>query len=95
MSLKILLVYPEIPPSFWDFRFTLKISDRKAMLPPLGLATVASILPKEWEKKLVDLNIEPLSDNHLKWADYVFISATDMQQSSAIRIINRCKELGI
>lgn len=92
--MKVLLVCPEYPETFWSFKYALQFTDRKAALPPLGLLTVASMLPKEWEKKLVDLNIDPLKDEQLEWADYVFVGAIDIQRKSAIEVINRCNELG-
>ena len=73
--MKILLVYPQYPDTFWSFKHALKFASKKASLPPLGLLTVAAMLPKEWEKKLVDMNAATLSDDNIKWADYVFISA--------------------
>jgi radical SAM superfamily enzyme YgiQ (UPF0313 family) len=92
--LKILLVYPQYPDTFWSFKHVLKLINKKATLPPLGLLTVAAMLPTEWEKKLVNLNTDSLQDKDIKWADYVFISAMIVQQSSARDIIDRCKALG-
>lgn len=73
--MKILLVYPQYPDTFWSFKHALKMASKKASFPPLGLLTVAAMLPQEWEKKLVDMNVTPLTDEDLKWSDYVFISA--------------------
>jgi len=92
--MKILLVYPRYPDTFWSFRHALKFIFKKATFPPLGLLTVAAMLPEEWEKKLVDLNIANLSDKDIKWADYVFISAMVAQDASAREVVDRCKELG-
>jgi radical SAM superfamily enzyme YgiQ (UPF0313 family) len=92
--LKILLVYPRYPDTFWSFRHALKFIFKKAAFPPLGLLTVAAMLPEEWEKKLVDLNITTLTDKDIKWADYVFLSAMVAQQDSAREVIDRCKKLG-
>jgi len=69
---RVLLVYPRYPDTFWSFRHSLKFMFKKAFLPPLGLLTVAAMLPEEWEKKLVDMNTTTLTDKDLKWADYVF-----------------------
>jgi len=91
--LKILLVNPEYPDTFWSFRHALKFISKKATFPPLGLLTVAAMLPKEWEKKLVDLNTKTLTDKDIKWADYVFIGAMVVQQESAREVINRCQKL--
>jgi len=92
--LKILLVYPAYPDTFWSFKHALKFISRKATFPPLGLLTVAAMLPAAWEKKLVNLNTDPLNDEDLQWADYVFLSAMAAQQESAREVINRCKKLG-
>ena len=87
--MKILLVYPQCPESFWSFKQALKVVSKKTIYPPLGLLTVAAMLPPEWDKKLVDMNVTPLSDEHLKWADYVFISAMVIQRASVRDIIAR------
>lgn len=92
--MKVLLVYPQYPDTFWSFKHALKFIFKKAAFPPLGLLTVAAMLPKEWEKKLVDLNTTTLTDKDLKWADYVFLSAMVAQQNSAREVVDRCKKLG-
>ncbi len=89
--MKILLIYPKYPDTFWSFKYALKFINKKAAFPPLGLLTVAAMLPGDWQKKLVDLNVEPLTDEHLAWADMVFISAMIVQKESALQIIHRCK----
>jgi radical SAM superfamily enzyme YgiQ (UPF0313 family) len=91
--MKILLVYPEYPDTFWSFRHALKFISKKAAFPPLGLLTVAAMLPKEWERKVVDLNVQPLRDDEVLWADYVFISAMSVQKESVREVIDRCKRL--
>ena len=90
--MKVLLVYPQYPDTFWSFKHALRFIAKKAAFPPLGLLTVAAMLPGEWEKKLVDMNTTALTDKDLKWADYVFISAMTVQQDSAKEVINRCKK---
>lgn len=92
--MKILLVYPQYPDTFWSFKHALKLIWKKASFPPLGLLTIAAMLPKEWEKKLVDLNVHSLSDKQIKWADYIFISAMVVQKNSAKELVARCKKLG-
>jgi len=90
-----LLVYPKFPDTYWSFKHALKFIKKTAAFPPLGLVTVASMLPKEWEKRLVDLNIRPLSDSDIKWADYVFISAMIIQRESVMEVIKRIRKLGV
>lgn len=92
--MKILLVYPQYPESFWSFKYALKFVGIKAAYPPLGLLTVATMLPDEWEKRLVDLNVRRLKDDDIKWADMVMLSAMAIQKESARDIIKRCKSLG-
>ena len=92
--MKILLVYPQYPDTFWSFKHALKFIFKKATFPPLGLLTVAAMLPEEWEKKLVDMNTTNLTDKDIKWADYVFISAMVVQDDSAREVVDRCKKLG-
>jgi radical SAM superfamily enzyme YgiQ (UPF0313 family) len=92
--MKILLVYPEYPPTFWSFKYALGFISKKAVFPPLGLLTVAALLPREFEARLVDMNVEPLKDRDIEWADYVFISAMSIQRDSAVEVISRCRSLG-
>jgi radical SAM superfamily enzyme YgiQ (UPF0313 family) len=93
--MKILMVYPEYPNTFWSFKHALKFVSKKASFPPLGLLTVASLLPETWDKKLIDLNIKELHDKDILWADYVFISAMSIQSESADKVIVRCNNLKV
>lgn len=93
--MKIVLVYPQFPNTFWSYRYALKFISKKSVHPPLGLLTVAAMLPDEWEKKLVDMNIEPLNDKDLEGADFVFVSAMVVQKASAKEVIEKCKKKGI
>ncbi len=88
----ILLVYPEYTKTFWSFDNILKILGKKATFPPLGLLTISKMLPENWNKKLIDINIENLSDSHIQWADLIFISGMIVQKESATQIIARVKE---
>ena len=91
--MNILLVYPRYPETFWSFKHALKFVSKKAAYPPLGLLTVASLLPSEWKTKLVDMNVDSLKDDDIAWADYVFLSAMGVQQQSAREVIERCHRL--
>jgi len=92
--MKILLVYPAYPKTtFWSFTSALKYISRIAAFPPLGLLTIAAMLPQEWVKKLADENVAPITDDQLEWADLVFVSAMIVQQASAEAIIKRCRRL--
>jgi len=90
--LKILMVYPRYPDTFWSFRHSLKFINKKASFPPLGLLTIASFLPKEWDVKLVDLNVENLNDKDIDDADYIFISAMLIQKNSVDMVIQKAKK---
>ena len=90
--MNILLVYPKYPDTFWSFKHALKFVSKKASFPPLGLLTVASMLPNEWNKKLIDMNIKELREKDILWADYVFISAMSIQSESANQAIEKCKK---
>lgn len=92
--MKILLVYPDYENTFWSFKRVLKLLGKKASFPPLGLMTIGSMLKDSWEKKLIDMNCEILKDEHIKWADYIFISAMIVQKDSVKRVINKAKSLG-
>jgi radical SAM superfamily enzyme YgiQ (UPF0313 family) len=92
--MRILLVSPEYPVTFWSFKHALRFVSKNAAQPPLGLLTVASLLPAEWEKKLVDLNLAKLAAEEIRWADYVFLGGMSVQAESARGIITRCNELG-
>ena len=91
--MKVLLLYPQYPDTFWSFSHALRFIGKKASLPPMGLLTVAAMLPQQWELKLVDLNVSSLKDEDILWADYVFISAMTVQKASAKKIIARCHQL--
>ena len=87
------MVYPMYPDTFWSFKHALKFVSKKASFPPLGLLTVASMLPKDWNKKLIDMNANQLTDDDILWADLVFISAMSIQSESANEVIERCINL--
>jgi len=91
--MKILLVYPSYPDTFWSFRHALKMANLKASFPPLGLLTIASMLPQTWQLKLVDLNTEHLKDQDVTWADYVFISAMTVQEASVREVVKHSHRL--
>ncbi len=92
--MNVLLVYPEFPDTFWSFKHALKFIDKKASNPPLGLITIAAMLPSEWQKKLVDLNVESLTDAAIAWSDYVLVSAMVVQRESTHKVIARSKAAG-
>jgi radical SAM superfamily enzyme YgiQ (UPF0313 family) len=93
--MRTLLIYPECPDTFWSFKYALKFIRKRAALPPLGLLTIGAMLPKEWPKKLVDVNVVKLTEKDLAWAEWVFISGMVVQRESAREIIARCKEANL
>lgn len=92
--MRVLLLYPRFPKSFWSFEKTLSLVDRKALLPPLGLVTVAAILPQTWEFKLVDLNVRPATEAEWAWADLVVLSAMIVQRQDLLSQIREAKRRG-
>lgn len=92
--MNVLLIYPLFPKSFWSFEKTLALLDRKAMLPPLGLVTVAAILPQEWNFKLVDRNIRQITAAEWAWADLVILSAMIVQKEDLLAQIQEAKGRG-
>jgi len=92
--MKILMVYPKFPDTFWSFSHALRFIGKKAAFPPLGLLTVAALLPESFQKRLVDMNVEPLTDADISWSDMVFVSAMAVQRKSCADIISHCREMG-
>ncbi len=93
--MKTLLIYPKFPDTFWSFKYALSFIHKKAAFPPLGLLTVASLLPDDFEKRLVDTNVNSLTDDDLSWAELVFIGGMAVQRESAKKIIARCKSMDL
>lgn len=93
--MNILLIYPKFPETFWSFTYALSFIGKKGAFPPLGLLTVASLLPAAWPKRLVDINIESLTDKDLLWADMAFVGGMAVQRKSAKQIIARCNALNL
>jgi radical SAM superfamily enzyme YgiQ (UPF0313 family) len=93
--LRVLLVSPAYPPTFWSLEHTLPFVGRRWLLPPLGLLTVAALLPRDWELRLVDLAIgDELRDEELRAADAVMLSAMLVQRESLHAVLRRCRALG-
>ncbi len=88
--MNILLVYPRNPETFWSFQHVLRFVAKRSAFPPLGLLTVASMLPRDWNQRLVDLNVRPLTDADLRWADYVLLERDDRAQGFRARSRRAC-----
>jgi radical SAM superfamily enzyme YgiQ (UPF0313 family) len=93
--MNVLLIYPKFPDTFWSFAYALPFIGKKSAFPPLGLLTVAAMLPDEFQKRLVDVNVESLTDDDLSWADMAFIGGMAIQRESAKKIIYRCRQIGL
>src|ERR1035438_3743977 len=93
--MKVLLIYPEWPNTYWSFKYALPFAGKRSAYPPLGLLTVASLLPAHWEKRLVDINIRPLSDGDLAWADVAFVSGMLIHKADLLAILARCRARGL
>lgn len=92
--MNILLISPQTPDTFWSFKHVLRFVSKKAAFPPLGLLTIAAMLPRHWQLRCVDLNVERLRDEHLRAADYVLISAMIVHEESVRSVVARCAALG-
>src|SRR4051812_18349479 len=92
--MKVLLVYPEFPETYWSFRHALRFEGKRAAFPPLGLLTVSAMLPDAWERRLVDMNVRRLKDSDIEWADIVLASAMIVQRESLERVVRACKAKG-
>ena len=92
--MKVLLVNPEFPETYWSFRHALPFEGKRCVFPPLGLLTVSSLLPRDCERRLIDLNVEPLKDSQIEWADMVFITGMLAQKKSLHEVVKRCKQRG-
>ena len=90
-----LLIYPEFPDTYWSFKHALKFLGKRAAQPPLGLMTVAALLPGNWKKRLIDTNVELLRDRDLDWADVVLVSGMHIQRDSLMAIVERCRAMGL
>ncbi|MCH7964342.1 MAG: B12-binding domain-containing radical SAM protein [Bacteroidetes bacterium] len=93
--MNILLIYPKMPDTFYAMKHFIHVIGKRAAYPPLGLLTIASLLPEEWSKKIVDLNVNDLNTKELEWADYVFLSAMNVQEESVREIVEKCKQVGV
>ncbi len=92
--MKTLLVYPEFPDTYWSFRHALSFEGKRSAFPPLGLLTISAMLPDAWERRLVDMNVQPLKAADIEWADVVFCSAMLVQKDSLRRVVELCKAEG-
>jgi len=92
--MKILLINPEFPDTYWSFRHALPFEGKRCVFPPLGLLTVSALLPPSWERRLIDLNVQPLKQSDLDWADMVFATAMLVQKESLREVVRRAKALG-
>jgi radical SAM superfamily enzyme YgiQ (UPF0313 family) len=90
-----LMVYPQFPETYWSFKHALRFVGKRAAQPPLGLMTVAALLPAGWKKRLVDTNVERLRDRDLAWADVVFLSGMHIQRGALVGIVERCRARGL
>ncbi|HEU4875880.1 MAG TPA: radical SAM protein [Pyrinomonadaceae bacterium] len=92
--MKILLVNPKFPETYWSFRHALPFEGKRSVFPPLGLLTVSSLLPRDWERRLIDLEVERLKDSHIEWADMIFITGMLAQKQSLHEVVQRGKQRG-
>jgi radical SAM superfamily enzyme YgiQ (UPF0313 family) len=91
--MNILLVEPRTPETFWSLRHALRFVGKCAANPPLGLLTVAGMLPRQWSCRLSDLNCSSLRDEDIRWADWVLVSGMEIHRTSVAEIVQRCHAL--
>src|SRR4030088_963372 len=92
--MKVLLVYPEFPDTYWSFRHALPFEGKRSAFPPLGLLTVSALLPPSWERRLVDLNVREVKTSDMEWTAVVFATAMRVQKDSLKQVVKRSKALG-
>jgi radical SAM superfamily enzyme YgiQ (UPF0313 family) len=92
--MRALLVCPEFPFPFWSFKKSCRLRGNKTVNPPLGLITVAALLPAEWEMRLADLNTRSLTEEDWQWADLVLISAMYIQREGLLALVREAKSRG-
>jgi radical SAM superfamily enzyme YgiQ (UPF0313 family) len=93
--MKALLLYPEFSPlGFWNYKAVCRLMGAKYPASPLGMITMAALLPREWELRLIDLNTAPLDDADIDWAELVFIGGMLPQQSRFLQLIDRVHDRG-
>jgi radical SAM superfamily enzyme YgiQ (UPF0313 family) len=90
-----LLIYPQWPDTYWSFKHALPFEGKRSAYPPLGLLTIAPLLPKHWKKRLVDTNVRRLTDADLEWADVVLLSGMLVQKDDLLAILARCRARGL
>jgi radical SAM superfamily enzyme YgiQ (UPF0313 family) len=95
MRRKVLMVYPEIPMTFWSLKHAIRLAGYKSVIPPLGLLTVASMLPADYEVRLIDMAVTRLTPKDIAWADIVFVSAMQIQRHSFEKVVALCNECGV
>lgn len=93
--MNVLLIYPEFPDTYWSFKHALPFEGKKSAYPPLGLLTIAGMMPAHWNKRLVDTNIRRLTDSDLKWADTAMISGMIVHRKEVLEILDRCRARGL
>ena len=93
--MKALLVQPLAPKTYWGFQHSLPIVGKAASLPPLGLVTLAALLPRTWELRLVDLNVEPLRERDLRWADVLLLTGMLIHSASMLEVLARARRIGL
>src|SRR6266849_2862413 len=92
--MKVLMINPEYPDTYWSFRHALPFEGKRSAFPPLGLLTVSALMPQSWERRVVDMNVRSLKSSDIEWADMVFATAMLIQKDSLRDVVDRCKAKG-
>jgi radical SAM superfamily enzyme YgiQ (UPF0313 family) len=92
--MRVLLINPPFPESYWGFKHALKFERKRSAYPPLGLLTVSALLPRDWKRQLVDCEVDELQAADIKWANLIFITGMLIQKDALHRIVDMCKAHG-
>jgi len=95
LVLNVLLIYPEWPDTYWSFKYILPFSGKRAAYAPLSLLTVAALLPGDWHKRLVDINVQSLTDKDMQWADVALLSGMLVHRDDILALLRRCRARGL
>lgn len=93
--MRVLLLHPEFPDSFWSFRSVLELVGRRALSPPLGLITAAAMLPADWDLRLVDCAVRAPTEEDWRFADMVMITGMIVQKPSIVALITEAGRRGL
>src|SRR5438067_8028965 len=93
--MNVLLVQTLAPKTYWGFQYAVSIIGKGAPHPPLGLATLAALLPDRWNLRILDVNVAPLRDGDLDWADAMLVTGMLVHKESMHAVISQARRRGL